>query len=51
MGQRLRDFRGYAIVTIVAATGVLTPPNPSSLFAWVVPAIWLYQGAILATDS
>ncbi len=48
MAQQLRD---YAIVTIVAAAGVLTPPDPSSLFAWVVPAIWLYQGAILATDS
>ena len=51
MGAAAEGLPGYAIVTIVAATGVLTPPNPSSLFAWVVPAIWLYQGAILATDS
>jgi len=43
LAQQLRD---YAIVTIVAEAGVLTPPDPSSLFAWAVPAIWLYQGAI-----
>lgn len=46
MAQQLREWRGYAIVTIVAAAGVLSPPDPLSLVAWALPAILLYEAAI-----
>jgi sec-independent protein translocase protein TatC len=50
MAQQLRDLRRYAIVAITAAAGVLSPPDPFSLVAWALPAILLYEAAILAIE-
>jgi sec-independent protein translocase protein TatC len=50
MAQQLRDFRRYAIAAITAAAGVLSPPDPFSLIAWALPAILLYEAAIVAVD-
>jgi sec-independent protein translocase protein TatC len=51
MAQQLRDLRGYAIVAITAAAGVLSPPDPFSLIAMAMHLIVLYEVAILAMDD
>ncbi len=44
----LRAKRRYAIVLVFAASAVLTPPDAFSMLALAVPAVGLYEGAILA---
>jgi Sec-independent protein secretion pathway component TatC len=46
LAQQLRDYRGYAMVAITAAAGVLSPPDP--LVAMALPLVVLYEVAILA---
>ena len=43
----LRSKRRYAVVLVVAASAVLTPPDAFSMLALAVPAVGLYEGAIL----
>ena len=43
----LRAKRRYAIVLVFAAAAILTPPDAFSMLALAVPAIGLYEGAIL----
>ncbi len=43
----LRAKRRYAVVLVFAAAAVLTPPDAFSMLALAVPAIGLYEGAIL----
>ena len=43
----LRAKRRYAIVLVVVASAVLTPPDAFSMLALVVPAYALYEGAII----
>ena len=43
----LREKRRYAVVLVFAASAILTPPDAFSMLALAVPAIGLYEGAIL----
>ena len=43
----LREKRRYAVVLVFAASAILTPPDAFSMMALAVPAIGLYEGAIL----
>ena len=43
----LRAKRRYAVVLVFAGAAVLTPPDAFSMLALAVPAIGLYEGAIL----
>ncbi len=43
----LRAKRRYAVVLVVIASAVLTPPDAFSMLALVVPAYALYEGAII----
>ena len=47
----LRAKRRYAIVLVVVASAILTPPDAFSMLALVVPAYALYEGAILAVHA
>lgn len=49
-GDKLRSFRRYAIVAIAAAAAVLSPPDPFSMLAMMLPTILLYEGSIIAVD-
>jgi sec-independent protein translocase protein TatC len=44
----LRSKRRYAIVLVFAAAAVLTPPDAFSMMALAIPAVALYEGAIIA---
>jgi sec-independent protein translocase protein TatC len=44
----LRQFRRYAVVGICAVAAVLTPPDPLSMLALMVPTVALYELAIYA---
>jgi len=46
--ESLRKFRRYAIVGICAVAAVLTPPDPLSMLALMVPTVALYELAIYA---
>jgi sec-independent protein translocase protein TatC len=46
----LREFRRYAIVGITAVTAVLSPPDPFSMIAMMLPTILLYEFSILLVD-
>jgi sec-independent protein translocase protein TatC len=49
-GQNLRDFRRYAIIAITAVAAVLSPPDPFSMIAMMLPTILLYEASILIVD-
>jgi sec-independent protein translocase protein TatC len=49
-GQNLRDFRRYAIVAITAVAAVLSPPDPFSMIAMMLPTILLYEASIILVD-
>ena len=51
MAERLRVFRRFAIVIAAAAAGVLSPPDPISLFIMAALLVVLYEVAILAIDD
>jgi sec-independent protein translocase protein TatC len=49
-GQSLRDFRRYAIIAITAVAAVLSPPDPFSMIAMMLPTLLLYELSILIVD-
>ena len=49
-GDQLRQFRRYAVVAIAAAAAVLSPPDPFSMIAMMLPTVLLYEGSILVVD-
>jgi sec-independent protein translocase protein TatC len=49
-GPALRSFRRWAIVGITAASAVLSPPDPFSMIAMMLPTILLYEASILIVD-
>ncbi len=46
----LRSFRRYAIVAITAAAAVLSPPDPFSMLAMMLPTMLLYEASIWVVD-
>ena len=48
--EQLRKFRSYFIVGAAAAAGLVTPPDPVSMVALLVPMCLLYEIGILAAD-
>ncbi len=46
----LRSFRRYAVVAITAAAAVLSPPDPFSMIAMMLPTWGLYEFSILLVD-
>jgi sec-independent protein translocase protein TatC len=49
-GDALRGFRRYAIIAITAVSAVLSPPDPMSMIAMMLPTILLYEASILIVD-
>jgi sec-independent protein translocase protein TatC len=49
-GDSLRSFRRYAIVAITAAAAVLSPPDPFSMLAMMLPTVLLYEASIWVVD-
>lgn len=49
-GAALRGFRRYAIIAITAAAAVLSPPDPFSMIAMMLPTWLLYEASILVVD-
>lgn len=48
--ESLRSARRYAIVGIAAAAAVLSPPDPFSMLAMMLPTILLYEASIWVVD-
>jgi sec-independent protein translocase protein TatC len=48
--ESLRAFRRYAIVAITAAAAVLSPPDPFSMIAMMLPTVALYELSIFLVD-
>jgi sec-independent protein translocase protein TatC len=48
--QGMRSARRYAIVGIAAASAVLSPPDPFSMLAMMMPTILLYEASIWIVD-
>jgi sec-independent protein translocase protein TatC len=48
--ESLRGFRRYAIVAITAVAAVLSPPDPFSMVAMMLPTILLYEASILLVE-
>ena len=46
--EQLRSFRSYFIVGAAAVAGVVTPPDPVSMLALLIPMCLLYEVGILA---
>ncbi len=46
----MRSARRYAIVGIAGASAVLSPPDPFSMLAMMMPTILLYEASILIVD-
>lgn len=49
-GEMLRSARRYAIVGITAIAAVLSPPDPFSMLAMMLPTILLYEASIWVVD-
>ena len=49
-GAALRGFRRYAIIAITAVAAVLSPPDPFSMIAMMLPTWLLYELSILVVD-
>lgn len=49
-GAALRGFRRYAIIAITAVAAVLSPPDPFSMIAMMLPTWLLYEASILIVD-
>ena len=45
--QKLKDFRKYAVVIILALAAILTPPDVISQIALATPLLLLYEISIL----
>jgi sec-independent protein translocase protein TatC len=48
--EALRSARRYAIVGITGASAVLSPPDPFSMLAMMLPTILLYEASIWIVD-
>lgn len=48
--DQLRSFRRYAVVAIAAVAAVLSPPDPFSMLAMMVPTMLLYEASIFVVD-
>jgi sec-independent protein translocase protein TatC len=46
--EQLKSFRAYFVVGAAAVAGVVTPPDPVSMLALLVPMVVLYEVGILA---
>jgi sec-independent protein translocase protein TatC len=46
----LREFRRYAVVGIAFLAAVLSPPDPFSMIAMMIPTILLYEASIWAVE-
>jgi sec-independent protein translocase protein TatC len=49
-GEMLRNMRRYAIVAITAAAAVLSPPDPFSMLAMMLPTFLLYEASVFLVD-
>lgn len=49
-GEALRKFRRYAIVGIAFFAAILSPPDPFSMIAMMLPTVLLYEASILIVD-
>ena len=47
---QLRKFRSYFIVAAAAVAGLVTPPDPVSMIALLVPMCLLYELGIIAAQ-
>ncbi len=47
---QLKSFRAYFLVGAAAVAGLVTPPDPVSMIALLVPMYLLYEGGILAAQ-
>ncbi len=47
---QLRNFRSYFIVAAAAVSGLVTPPDPVSMIALLVPMCLLYEVGIIAAQ-
>ncbi len=47
---QLRSFRAYFVVGAAAVAGIVTPPDPVSMIALLVPMVLLYELGILAAQ-
>jgi sec-independent protein translocase protein TatC len=47
---QLRNFRSYFIVAAAAVAGLVTPPDPVSMIALLVPMCLLYEVGIIAAQ-
>jgi len=48
--QMLREKRRHSIIIVAIFAAVLTPPDPLSMMALVVPLLALYEGSIIAVQ-
>ncbi len=46
--EQLRKFRSYFVVAAAATAGVITPPDPVSMLALLIPMCLLYEAGIVA---
>jgi sec-independent protein translocase protein TatC len=46
--QQLKDWRPYFLVAATAVSGIVTPPDPTSMIALLIPMYMLYEVGILA---
>jgi len=47
---QLKSFRAYFVVGAAAVAGLVTPPDPVSMIALLVPMVLLYEAGILAAQ-
>ena len=47
---QLKSFRSYFVVGAAAVAGLVTPPDPVSMIALLVPMVLLYEIGILAAQ-
>jgi sec-independent protein translocase protein TatC len=45
---QLKAFRTYFVVAAAAVAGLVTPPDPVSMIALLIPMVLLYEFGILA---
>jgi sec-independent protein translocase protein TatC len=46
--EQLKSFRTYFIVGAAAVSGLVTPPDPVSMVALLIPMVLLYEVGIIA---
>ena len=48
--EQLRSFRSFFVVGAAAVAGVVTPPDPVSMLALLIPMVLLYEVGIWAAQ-